>query len=412
MLQEALICASYAVAVGIPAGMYARVDSLKSKQMDLNEDVKQTILEDGIYHITSKENAMSIVKNGFYLPTKGIINNHFSKSRTQDKFADLVYMFAGKPSLYSFGKNIVGKMSKDGTVYAVRHHPDEFDLENYTQRLEDGAITYEGRLDVAHNNPEVVRLKFEKNKIVEVPIDEKLPELPIHKRVLYTSLETGLGVVASIGEIAKDLVYRDKNHQIRNIMSRRRIENKALEQFNEEKSRRSYTYIKDGKNYVVAEQDDKTVDGKKVVEFAVLERKGEEFLPVKRVYSERTDTGLTETQMENFFETTIHLDKNVDEYVGKPEIQNESIVQVLDERYSEHFKRKQEAAALVEANYNRFQDAKSRRQMEWLNSIYSQVPAPARTMAQRVISNIKELGKNAIRQNTEEKGIIDDTKDR
>ena len=54
MLQEALICASYAVAVGIPAGMYARVDSLKSKQMDLNEDVKQTILEDGIYHITSK----------------------------------------------------------------------------------------------------------------------------------------------------------------------------------------------------------------------------------------------------------------------------------------------------------------------------------------------------------------------
>ena len=39
------------------------------------------ILEEGIYHITTKENAENIVKSGFIMPSKGAVNNHFSKSK-------------------------------------------------------------------------------------------------------------------------------------------------------------------------------------------------------------------------------------------------------------------------------------------------------------------------------------------
>ena len=57
-----------------------RTETLRSKQLDLREEVKNKILEEGIYHITSKEAAEKIVESGYILPSKGVFNNHFAKS--------------------------------------------------------------------------------------------------------------------------------------------------------------------------------------------------------------------------------------------------------------------------------------------------------------------------------------------
>ncbi len=56
-------------------------------------------------------------------------------------------MFAGKPNIFMLSKNMAhcfGDKS-DGTFYAIKHNPSTEDLENYTQRYNDGAITYEGK---------------------------------------------------------------------------------------------------------------------------------------------------------------------------------------------------------------------------------------------------------------------------
>ena len=152
------------------------LEKIKSIQTNLDESTKRKILEEGIYHITTKENAENIVKSGFIMPSKGAVNNHFSKSKNGSSFADYVYMFAGKPDKFLLNKNLshIIDSKSDGTFYAVKHTPDKYEIENYTKRLQDGAVTYEGRLDIKNSNPQIVRLKLEKGKVVEIPLDEKV----------------------------------------------------------------------------------------------------------------------------------------------------------------------------------------------------------------------------------------------
>ncbi len=113
------------------------------------------------------------------MPSKGVVNNHFSKSKNVSSFADYVYMFAGKPDEFLLNKNLshIIDSKSDGTFYAVKHTPDKYEIENYTKRLQDGAVTYEGRLDIKNSNPQIVRLKLEKGKVVEIPLDEKVKKI-------------------------------------------------------------------------------------------------------------------------------------------------------------------------------------------------------------------------------------------
>ena len=45
------------------------LEKIKSIQTNLDESTKRKILEEGIYHITTKENAENIVKSGFIMPS-------------------------------------------------------------------------------------------------------------------------------------------------------------------------------------------------------------------------------------------------------------------------------------------------------------------------------------------------------
>ena len=101
-------------------GSVVKNEYVKSQQLELSEEVKTKIQEEGLYHVTSKDAAMKIMESGYLLPTKGVMDNHFSKSRYGDDFADFVYMFAGKPTVEMYKNNLSHRVCEDGTIYALR----------------------------------------------------------------------------------------------------------------------------------------------------------------------------------------------------------------------------------------------------------------------------------------------------
>lgn len=64
------------------------IEITKSIHKDIKDDtIKGKILNEGLYHITTKENTDKIMNSGYIKPTRGILNNH--------GLANRVYMFAG-----------------------------------------------------------------------------------------------------------------------------------------------------------------------------------------------------------------------------------------------------------------------------------------------------------------------------
>ena len=165
MAGEIAVALIGGIVVGVNGLLKAEI--LKGTKTDLTEDVKKKVSEEGIYHITSKANAEKIMQSLFLAPTvgnNGDNGNHFLRSRDTGEYADYVYMFAGKPTLSKLISNL-GNREGDGTIYAIKHTPDQFEINNYEQRLEDDALLYEGVLDLTNSHPEMVRMKIEKRKI-------------------------------------------------------------------------------------------------------------------------------------------------------------------------------------------------------------------------------------------------------
>lgn len=368
-----------------------RQEILKGMHVDLDEKTKEKILSEGIYHFTKKSYAESIVKTGFYLPSKGLVNNHFSKGK-DGKFAKFVYMFGGKPDPYMFGKNLNNSMAdKDGTFYAVRHYPDKYDLDNYMQRIEDGAIMYEGRLDVKHNKPEIARFKMEKGQIVEIPLDEKI-ELPNAAERVKKKIKSFINVFEIVGKEVKDIiVFKDKEHRVEKCKNRRKMEQKILKQYNEEKNVKMYDLTKENKNYTVYLCDDVVIDGKRLTEgFVCGEKFGEE--PIKKIYVESgKEKILKDKSMANFFENAIDFSTNKDEYLGEPQISNNEMRIKKDEEFSKHFLEKQEANEIAEKNYSEYIVPKNKKiGIDFFKNTYEKVSERSRNYTRSIIKNFKE----------------------
>ena len=74
MVLEAFACTAFSI-----------TEFTKTQHYSLEENTKEKILTDGLYHFTSKDVAKKIVNDGYFRPTKGLLQNHFGK--------DKVYMF-------------------------------------------------------------------------------------------------------------------------------------------------------------------------------------------------------------------------------------------------------------------------------------------------------------------------------
>lgn len=329
-----------------------RTEILKSKQLDLTQEIKDKIEQEGLYHITSKEAAEQIVKSGYILPTKGIIDNHFAKSRYGDKFADFVYMFAGKPTVEMFKCNLSHRVWKDGTIYAVKHTPNKYELSNYTERLEDRAITYEGRLDIANSNPQLVRMRLEKGKLIEIPWDEPTNESFLDQIKELSAIKLVRSIPTTFRELKRNVTFRDKEGRLKKCVYRRREENKMLEQYNNDTQQKVFSISKNGIAYTASTIGTKMCDGKPLTGFRISQD-GTDF--TKNVFMDAMDiTQIADGNLSDFLSNYMNEQCVRTEYIGKPTIEGGKVSQQLDEEYAHHFYAKQLMVARNDATYSQY----------------------------------------------------------
>lgn len=149
MILEAFACS-----------VFSLTEFTKTQHYSLEENTKEKIVEQGLYHFTSKDVADRIVKDGFFKPTKGFVANHMGK--------DKVYMFAGLPDMDNFSKNLPAKLnpfvSGNLEFNAVRLNPNEQELSKFKERLQDSAVVYEGRYDISSGRAKAVELVVDLDK--------------------------------------------------------------------------------------------------------------------------------------------------------------------------------------------------------------------------------------------------------
>ena len=370
------------------------VEKSKSAQMDLSDETKKKIFEDGIYHITTKEKAIKILNSGFIAPSTGKLNNHYSRSRNNDEYADFVYMFAGKPDAAMLVKNMSHSFGdkKDGTFYAIKYTPDKFEIENYTERLQDGVITHEGKLDFVNSKPQIVRMKLEKGKLIEKELDEKVKENNIPKRIIKNSITMTKSVISTYKEIFEGATYlfsTKKRHQLKDLIAQSRMRSKLLKQYNSEKTRKNMTITIDGTDYTLSTGNDKYIDGRILSEFELADGDSEK---TRRIFTEQLDiSAFSEETLKSFFSQGINENTDLDQYIGMPKIENGEVTQSIDREFEEHFQRKQEIKRKTDVIYQNMTE-KSKKQYGFFRKVFNSTSAKARNEAQRIISDIKTRG--------------------
>lgn len=391
---------------GIGIVTIGNVEMMKSFQSDLKDKTKQKIVTEGIYHLTTRENAERILESGFMMPSKGVVNNHFSKSIHGKGFADFVYMFAGKPDLYMLSKNLSHRLGEknDGTFYAVRHTPDKYEIENYTERFQDGAITYEGKLDIANSNPEIVRFKLEKGELVEIPLDEKVEKPSFMKRTIRNGKLRATNIKSTYKEIfgaIKFSVNSKSKKKFKELKQQRKRENKLLNQINSEKSEKTFI-LKNGNK--VKTGKDKFVDGRILSEFTLVTEAGED----KCIYLDQIDvSSISEDKMIEFFDKNIDFDSDVPQYIGRPRVKEDIVTQEIDTNFNSHFIQKQKTKKTTDPVYARImRESKSKKQLSVLKNIYDTTSAKHRKQALSFFENLKSVGKDFIEFIKSEDGSI------
>lgn len=220
----------------VPTAMnYVGVELTKKMQISLEEQTKKIIKEEGVYHLTSKKAAQEIMESNHILPSKGKLNNHWAKSFTSNRAGELVYMFAGKPNLFSLAKNMAHAFGdkSDGAFYAIKIFPRDDEIDKYKQRVNDGAITYDGKLELDKERAQIVKMKLEKGKLVEIPMDEPIKVNFVKKRVIRGAALAGLVISSTkqlVGDTLKFTVMPKNRAKVKQYIQERRLINKMLKQ--------------------------------------------------------------------------------------------------------------------------------------------------------------------------------------
>lgn len=268
------------------------IEYLKSKQLELSEAEKKEFSQDKsrrFVHFTSKESAEQIMQSGFLIPTKGVLDNHFTKSidgKGKKKDSDMVYMFDSATfSVDDYIRNLPKNRSPFNgcyEYYAVSTRPDEYEINNFKRRAQDGAITYEGRLDIDGTDTKLVKyvLGLDEQgeyKLDEVPMDfeytpsqELLDKLSQDKMGMlkYTFTAYKSEVKRARTSLKK---YRAQKELYKEQIRKKKEFAKANRQFVAEQKDKNYIFEKDGKTIVVKNVEYEQVGGKKLQKLAIIE---------------------------------------------------------------------------------------------------------------------------------------------
>ena len=268
------------------------IERLKNKEMELTKEEKMDILGDKnrrFIHFTSKETAGKIIDSGFLIPSKGIVNNHFTReidNNGKRKYSQMVYMFDSKNlDIDSYIRNLPRKYSPNNGVYeyyAVSYKPDEYEVNNFRRRVQDGAITYNGRLDTDGTDTKLTKFVLgldEQGEYTfnEVPFDfeytptaELLQKINSSKRDNFLSynLKMYLSEVKKNKEAFKS--FRANKEEYKRQIREKKDFAKANRQFIEEQKDKDYVFEQDGKKIVVKNLEYEMIDGKKLQKLAII----------------------------------------------------------------------------------------------------------------------------------------------
>lgn len=344
-----------------------KIEYLKSKQLELTDSEKQEFLEDDtrrFIHFTSKENAKKIMNSGFLIPTKGVLKNHFTKSITKDgktKNSDMVYMFDTKTfSVDDYIRNLPKSYSPFNGVYeyyAVSTKPDEYLVNGFKKRAQDGAITYEGRLDIDGTDTKLTKYVLtldenEKYAFKEMALDEEYTPSDTLLSHLNKDKKSRLGydIRNYMSELkkAKSSIksFRINKDEYKRQIREKREFAKASKQFMEEEKEKSYTYKKDGRCIVVKNMSYDMVDGKKLQKLAIMENvSGKKIEDVtKTCYMDECNLEDLDSRVatEYFFNNLDNISFNTQnpDYIGLPEENLEK--GIIQNDYDEKFKKSYE----------------------------------------------------------------------
>lgn len=398
-----MILESFAIAT------FGLTEFTKTQHYSLEEDSKEKILSDGLYHFTSKEAAKNILKDGFLRPTKGRIKNHMGK--------DKVYMFAGVPDIDNFSKNLPANLnpfiSGNLEFSAVRIRPDEQELHKFKERLQDGAIVYEGRYDIGNkgNAVELVvdlnsdgkcvfREKTEEEKQNGyVPSKELAKYIEEHKisknmnaaKLLALEIKSG---ITSIPKMPKR-VYRDFSN-----MLEKKKEEKEFEKYsfsfsiqNDDNTQSAYNVSCDKLEFYGNKKLNK-------VSIEKLDAKGE-----KSVYSCYTDGHMLNLGSEA---AAVYIQKieearknnllnkvNGIDYVGQPivDVENKKVTIGVDYKFNEMLKERNMAEQMGNITSNSYNAFNNKKQEYYMKHPFKRIIEKITKKAPKMLESKDNIGK-------------------
>ena len=127
---------------------------LKMKYIKIEEESKDNILKNGLYHFTSEENAEKILKDGHISPS-GILSSLGAKK---------TFFFAGIPSIDILKENVAAYADQFEWT-AIHIKPDEKDLSNYRIRAyDDNSVICKGQCNLEKEKVRKVNLVLDMNQ--------------------------------------------------------------------------------------------------------------------------------------------------------------------------------------------------------------------------------------------------------
>ncbi len=121
----------------------------------IEKDMREKILTDGLYHVTTDENAQKIMESGHIRPSNIILSGGTRKC----------FFFAGLPSYRDLASNCASEATKY-EFKAIKLNPNNEELSKFRQRsFNDDSITFKGKCELPEERTQVVDLVLD--------IDEK-----------------------------------------------------------------------------------------------------------------------------------------------------------------------------------------------------------------------------------------------
>lgn len=355
------------------------IEYLKSKSIDLSEKEKEDILSNEsrrFIHFTSEKSAKEIMKSGFLIPTTGKVKNHFTKrinDNGKKEDSEMVYMFDSEYlNIEEYIKNLPMKRSPYNGVYeyyAVSMAPNEQNINSFKRRVQDGAITYDGRLDISYTDTKLVKYVLDLDKNNEYtfkeigltdeyqPSDALLEKLKVNSKgkflrsVGYQLKSYGLDVRKSKESMK---VYKANKKEYTEQVKKKVDFAKANKQFKDEEKDKNYIYEQDGKTIVVKNLGYEMIDGQKLQKISIIgngfydENKNLNNIQ-KLCYMDEFDIQGDNNEIEtkyffNNYKEMLQFEAQ-ERYIGLPlhVLENNTVINEYDEEFKEYFERKQEA---------------------------------------------------------------------